>query len=482
MGSKLTVETFADGKRNCPNCGTALPAHETWPGARFRYCGNSACTEQLRQHDNGRYVAPNTVKCDAEGCTEYVPEGFYGPYASFLCCSVSCWQKRRAQRQEEVLCACGCSTPVTHRVRSALNDSAYVSPEHQARHKQELFLKEAFGAFRPIIEEYLTDFVSLHYRAPKYVKSSLGRLFRYLNEIGIKSLDEINCGTITQFLIWAHKGNRGVNTDLLSCISTFFKWLEMTDRRTTCNPVNSFLHRQQKPHRLPRPLSNEEQKLAWDLLHERGDARLRLAFAIGEETGMRIGEIGRIRLSDVDASGHRFFVRLPNKKNRERYAWFGPKTAKYLTEWLAERDSACGHDHLLYNYSHRKTRFTTKSLGAAFSRVLCKSYKGKLLHERGFDKWSTHRLRHTMATNLVAGGADAAVVMAAGGWIDPDTMAGYVKVNESQAKHSYEAAMRRADQQQHDAPKTRVLTPQEVLQLRRGAALQPQKSPVERCV
>jgi integrase len=255
----------------------------------------------------------------------------------------------------------------------------------------------------------------------------------------------------------------------------------LTDRRTSGNPVNSFLHRQKKPHRLPRPLSNEELELAWEILHERGDARLRLAFAIGEESGMRIGEISRIRLSDLDASGHRILVRLPNKKNRERHAFFGPKTAKYLAEWLAERDSSCGHDHLLYNYWHRKTPFTTNSLGAAFSCVLCKSYGGKTLYERGFEKWSTDRLRHTMSINLAAGGADAAVIMVAGGWLDPDTIVGCVKVSEAQAKRGYEEAMRHVDQHQGEAHKTRVLTPRNVLQFRRGALQKGQSRPVERC-
>lgn len=380
------------------------------------------------------------------------------------------------------MCACGCGEQVQHRVRKALHGLAYVSNAHQVRHEHELFFEQAFGRFRPVIEEYFSSFVALHYRAPKGVRSSLARFFRYLNQVGIESLNEVDCGTVTQFLIWVQNGSRGVKTDLLSCISTFFKWLQMTGRRTTGNPVNSFLHRQKKPHRLPRPLSADEQRFAWELLQERGNTRLRLAFAIGEESGMRIGEICRIRLSDVDASARRIFVRLPNKKNRERYAFFGAKTTKYLAEWLAERDASRGHDHLLYNYSCFKTPFNTNSLGGAFSKVLCKTYKGKMLHDRGFEKWSTHRLRHTMSTNLVAGGADAAVVMAAGGWLDPDTMAGYTKINEAQVKRGYQEAMHRAEQEQRKAPKTRILTPQEVLELRGGAAQKLGNVPAERCV
>jgi hypothetical protein len=119
------------------------------------------------------------VKCDADGCTEYVPEGFYGPYTSFLCCSGACWQKRRAKRHDEVLCACGCGETVTHRVREYASGRAYVSLEHTVKHERELFFNEAFGMFRPIIDEYFSGFAAMHFRAPGTVRSSLARFFRY---------------------------------------------------------------------------------------------------------------------------------------------------------------------------------------------------------------------------------------------------------------------------------------------------------------
>ena len=471
MNNALQVALFKDGERICPSCGTPLPAHETWPGCRFRYCGSVKCTEELRRQDHGRYVEPNSIRCDADGCDNFAPEGFYGPYVSFLCCSSSCWRFRRTKRQDPVLCSCGCGEEVPHRVRNALHNRAYVSTEHHARHNHELFFASAFGHFRPVVEEYFESFAVLHYRYLASVRSALARFFRFLNDSDYKSLNEVTSATITDFLVWAHKNNRGVRTDLLSCITTFFNWLQFTGKRKGGCPVNKFLHRKKKVKHLPRPLSSDELGLAWELLHERGDARLRLACAVGEESGLRIGEICRLRVSDVDLKGRRLFVRLPNKTNRERFAFFGEKTGKYFQEWLVERDSSCGHEMLLYNYSKGRAPFTPGTLGAAFSRVLCKTYGGKDLNSRGFDRWSTHRLRHTMGTRLVAGGADVAVVLGAGGWIDPDTMAGYVKVDEAQAKSGYHTAMRIAEQQQQETPRTRVLSLREFAQRRKEEIL-----------
>lgn len=483
MSNSLSIQHYREGECRCPSCGALLPAHTTWPGARFMYCKRQECTDALRKQYNGRYVAPDTEVCATEGCTNFIPEGFYGPYTSYLCCSPDCWRKQRAKRQEVVLCSCGCGETVPHRLRTAIHKDAYVSHEHQARHMQELFFKTSFGPFRPTVEQYFNTFAVTHYRSINSVRTALRRFFLFLNEKGYRDLNDVNCQTITDFLGWVRKNNQGVKSDLLSCITVFFQWLQATGLRTSANPVNNLLHRTQKEKRLPRPLNDDELILAWELLCERGDARLRLAFAIGEEAGLRIGEICRLRVSDVDLVSRRLFVRLPNKTNKERYAPFGPKTAKYFSEWMAERDASFQGDSLIYNYAKADLRnaFSNASLAIAFNKVLRKEYKDKLF-DRGFEKWSTHRLRHTMGTRLAAGGADAAVIMGVGGWVDPDTMAGYVQVNPQQVMNGYQAAMQRAEQIKAEAPKTRVLTPKEVLELRRGGSIQAEKSPEERCV
>src|ERR1019366_10483002 len=91
---------------------------------------------------------------------------------------------------------------------------------------------------------------------------------------------------------------------------------------------------------------------------------------------------------------------------------------------------------------------TVDTLAREFNRVLCKTYKGKQVNDVGFDSWSTNRLRHTMATRLVDGGADAQTVMNQGGWKSADAMAGYARVGSDVKRRGYEEAMRRAKEQQ----------------------------------
>jgi site-specific recombinase XerD len=148
---------------------------------------------------------------------------------------------------------------------------------------------------------------------------------------------------------------------------------------------------------------------------------------------------------------------------------------------MLERDPSCGHDYLLYNTW--KNPFRVESLADQFKRVLCKTLYGKVTNEIGFDNWSTHRLRHTMATNLVTAGADAATVMAAGGWASLGAMAKYARVDPEVARRGYDEAMTRASVQKRLAPTKKTITPSDLLKLKQLKGEQREFPQVEeRCV
>jgi integrase/recombinase XerC len=192
--------------------------------------------------------------------------------------------------------------------------------------------------------------------------------------------------------------------------------------REQANPIINSFHNPRRKKSAPRPYSAEEMAFAWTLLHERGNARIRFVVAVAEETGLRLGEICRLRVQDIDVIAQRCFVRLPNKTNCERYAFFGNKTKQCFEAWVNERDPGCGHDALLYNTLQKPC--SVGMLIEEMNRTLCKTHRGKLVNETGFERWNTHRLRHTMASNLVSGGADMKTVMANGGWKSYDAACG----------------------------------------------------------
>jgi integrase/recombinase XerC len=415
----------------------------------------------------GLYVGPNERKCEGPGCDNFVPEGRYDCRADFLACSSECWIRRHTKGNRLLTCGCGCNQQFLGRAeRKPINGLYFLSSKHYGVYQQEQYLISTTGVLLPIVREFQEGFAALHYGEHYTLRKSIGPFFEYLKLEGITSLEDVSPKTITAYLAWGKKNDRRSIARSASYISTFFKWAIASGYRKAGNPVVPLIHCIPQEWHMPRPLEDEQLDFTWDLLNKRGNARLRLAAAIAEEAGLRIGEICRLRLQDVDLTRQRLFVRLPNKGKRERYAFFSEKTKRYYAEWMKERKPRENNeDHLLHNT--RGQRCTVHSLGQEFSRVLCKTFHGKARNEEGWDKWSTHRLRHTMASHLVSAGANAATVMEAGGWKTYEAMCGYARVDSEVARRGYEEAMKRVQEKKHEAPRKKPLSLSEFLERKR---------------
>jgi integrase len=296
--------------------------------------------------------------------------------------------------------------------------------------------------YLPLVSEYRDGFAKIHYRDWKGVQSALVCFCEFLIEEGISSMEQVTPKTITRLLAWAAENDRPAAKWNITYISTFMKWLLIEGRREAANPVIPGLHYRPDSFHEPRPYEEDQMRFIWKLQEERGTPLTCAVTALGEESGIRIGEMTRIRVQDVDMVKQRVFIVLPNKTSRERYAFFSEKTMKYLKEWLAVRRPDCGHDLLFHNTLGGPC--TVDSIHDAMCSVLVKQPRSRVnVHEEGMDSWSTHRLRHTMASRLTSNGADASTVMAAGGWVTAHAMTGYARVNDTAARRGYDAAMER---------------------------------------
>ena len=462
MNYETHIREYKKGERKCPICGTALPAHRTWPGSRHRLCQNPECHKTFADaNPKAKFIRGNERKCEAGGCENFLPEGWYWFRPTRLSCSPECWLRHHLLGKPGVFCACGCGEFIQrHPSTISLEGLNFCSRAHLGEYQAKRTIALC-GPFVGILEEYLAGFAVTHYRNPKKHKPRLLPFFQYLAESGHTNLEEVTPQTITEFLKWGRTTGRKVVVYSTGTISTFFNWMLSEGRRKAPNPVVSLIHKAPVKHREPRPLEPDQLQLMWKFLNERGDARARFAVAVGQEAGLRIGEIANLRISDVDAIRQRVFVRLPNKTNKERWAYFSEETKRYFVEWMAERNPDCGHDHVLQN--EHSDPMTEETLRDLLKRTLCKVHNNKIRNATGFDSWSTHRLRHTMASNLASGGADASTVMAMGGWDSHQAMANYTRVDAGAARRGYDEAMRRAKEQKQTAPRRRVLTPEELL-------------------
>ncbi len=423
---------------------------------------SSACKLQLLA-GNGRgwqYFEANTRKCDADGCEYFLPEGRYSANAPFHTCSAECYYTCRTAGRAPRLCACNCGQEVRRFKLGGSDTPVFVSREHWSSYRIKRHLSATVGAFRPIVDEYFDGFAATHYRSSlSYARSALAPFFKFLNEQGMFSLASVTPKVITQYIAWSKAAGRADTK--MSYISTFFGWAVEMGHREQASPVIPFIHCQRRRKGEPRPYSSKEMQYIWRLLDERGNARVRFVVAIAEEAGLRLEEICRLQHQDIDPIAQRCFVRLPNKTNTERFACFGQRAKDCFEAWMEERDPKCGHDALLYNTL--KKPCSPQMLRAEMNRILCKGYLGRQLNEIGLDRWSVHRLRHTMATNLVNGGAEIRTVMANGGWKSYDAVCMYAAPDLEIARRGYHETMRRVQAKKQASRTIRILSPAELL-------------------
>ncbi len=361
-----------------------------------------------------------------------------------------------------LVCSCGCGKEFQRRKSDIRPGGAtYASVKHAGAHRRRSYLEGMCGRFLPIVTEYLDGFASHRYKDLGKIRSSVCPFVLFLNERGIADLERVTPKTITEFISWSEEVDYKNASHNISVLTGFFKWANLYGYRNSVCPVVPKFHGKRRPHYMPRPYTADEMEFIWRLAQERGSSRVRAVLAIGEEAGLRLGEICRLRKEDVDLEGRRLFVRLPNKTDCERWALFSDKTARYITEWLQERAEDCGHDRLFHNSIGGPP--LPETMHRALCRTFCKMYAGEIIHAEGLDEWSTHRLRHTMASNLASGGASVSTIMSAGGWKSPSSMLVYTKTNEANARRGYDDAMRRHDEQANVVTSKRVLSPEEFL-------------------
>jgi integrase/recombinase XerC len=153
-------------------------------------------------------------------------------------------------------------------------------------------------------------------------------------------------------------------------------------------------------------------------------------------TGMRVGELAGIDVSDVDLAGR--LVRVMGKGAKERVIPFGVPAARAAREWLTRG---------------RPTLTISASAGAAF----LVGRKGRRVDQRqireavhrlsalsGVTDVAPHALRHTAATHLVTGGSDLRSVQEVLGHASLSTTQRYTHVTAERLRASYKQAHPRA--------------------------------------
>jgi integrase/recombinase XerC len=222
----------------------------------------------------------------------------------------------------------------------------------------------------------------------------------------------------------------------LSAARSFFRYL-LREKKVGANPFQNLLT-PKLPRKLPNFLYPEEIRTLFDAAGASSPIGLRdlaiLELLYG--TGMRVTEIARLSLNDVDLDEGE--IRVFGKGAKERIVLFGSHASRALKDYLQKGRPVLirGVKTAALFTGRRGTRITPRHV----ERIIRACAK-----KAGIQKKVTpHTLRHSFATHLLEGGADLRMVQELLGHVSLSTTQVYTHVTKERLKKVYDDAHPRA--------------------------------------
>jgi len=134
--------------------------------------------------------------------------------------------------------------------------------------------------------------------------------------------------------------------------------------------------------------------------------RDRALFELIYGTGLRIGEVCSLDLTDVDLTSGKIHVRA-GKGNKDRIVPLGPNSAKWLEIYLAGSRPRLGTHPARKHKERNRDAFFLTVQGCRLSWASVSSQLKLHFKRAGLDpkKVCTHMIRHSFATHMLEGGA-----------------------------------------------------------------------------
>ena len=285
----------------------------------------------------------------------------------------------------------------------------------------------------------------LHKRAlgRKYVTEmgALHLLDRFLCERRIEELSQVDTALVEAFLGSRPRESARSHNHILSVIRCFFDWL-VVHERVEHSPVR-IRPRRAGPRTAPFLFDHALAKRLLDAaraLPDRSTAPNRgrtyhLVFATMYTLGLRVGEVSRLELQDIDLDRSVLSVRQ-TKFQKDRLVPFGPRLGAKLTEYLSELEhqaDRCQPDHALFSFRAGRAIHPC-TMTQTFHRLV--SADAAFAPPPGVSAPTLHCLRHSFAVGTLLRWYRAGLDVSARliylstflGHVDPDSTAWYLTI------------------------------------------------------
>jgi len=284
-----------------------------------------------------------------------------------------------------------------------------------------------------ILENYHSRLIALERRAPLTAATYRFEIRRFLEWLKNEALTLETAGLwdVTRYL--AHRRNTdGIDSrsvaKAISALRSFSRFLE-DDGIKASSGVASLLEIPRKEDRLPEVHQKEDVDRLLSLINTESPLGLRnrALYELIYSAGLRVSEAVSLNMADIFLSKN--MARVTGKGKKERLVLFGQDAELWLRRYIGE------------------TR--TRLLGSRNSKALFVGRSGKRLSRKGIWKnyqslaiqaslsSKLHTLRHTFATELLAGGADLRSVQELLGHAGISTTQVYTHVNAKRLRDNH---------------------------------------------
>ena len=249
-------------------------------------------------------------------------------------------------------------------------------------------------------------------RTLKYYKDNISKMLDTVN----LPINEITTETLRNYLSnYKNNSTAGMVTidNIRRTLSSFFAWLENEDYIVK-SPVRR-IHKVKATKKVKETLTDENlEKLRDTCSNVRDLAILELLIS----TGMRVGELTRLNISDMNFQERSCIVL--GKGNSEREVYFSAKSKMYIEKYLETRTD--DKEALFVSFIKPYNRLGISGIEIAIRNL------GK---EANINKVHPHKFRRTMATMAIDKGMPIEQVQKLLGHIKIDTTMEYAMVNQN---------------------------------------------------
>lgn len=249
----------------------------------------------------------------------------------------------------------------------------------------------------------------------KYYKSTIEKMLISVD----KEVDNISTNDLRNYLSEYNLNNHLSKTTLDNVrriLSSFFSWLENEDYIIK-NPVKR-IHRVKTGRVVKETLSDENIEILRDNCESIRDLAI---IELLVSTGMRVGELVKLNISDINF--HERECVVFGKGESERVVYFDARTKLHLIQYLNTRND--NNQALFVSIRSPHNRLGINGVETRLKKLGLKS---------NIENVHPHKFRRTLATNAIDKGMPIEQVQKLLGHMQIDTTMQYAMVNQSNVK------------------------------------------------